>query len=250
MTADTRSPPRGWQLFASYAYPPNELGYCGPPDSGILLSDDAGAEIAAHARGFDGAWPYLEEIAAAAGISDPLDADVVRSYWLGTAGLPRVDGTRLVQHLRRALRGQPTGLLDHPDLDRHACADHSFHVFAVYPWVRFLSAGSGPSTPVRILQSCRIRWGTVESVDDDQVVLRSRPLLFTKGALTLGPAVPESVRWARGTMSLTARPRTGDTVSAHWDWVCARLDGAECDALAAATATTLRTVNLLLPDAR
>lgn len=105
MTADTRSPPRGWQLFASYAYPPNELGYCGPPDSGILLSDDAGAEIAAHARGFDGAWPYLEEIAAAAGISDPLDADVVRSYWLGTAGLPRVDGTRLVQHLRRALRG-------------------------------------------------------------------------------------------------------------------------------------------------
>jgi hypothetical protein len=238
----------GWQLFASYAYPPNELGYCGPPDSSVLLARPGAAEIASHARGFDGAWPYLEEIATAAGVADPLDAEVVRNYWLGGDLLARVNGDRLVTRLRGALAGQPTGLLDLPELGRHACADHSFHVFAVYPWIRFLGAGD-PATPLRILQSCRIRWGTVDSVDDERAVMLSRPVLFD-GALALGDETAESVRWARDGTSLTSRPAPGRTVSAHWDWVCGTLSPDEHDALAAATAATLELVNRLRPCAR
>ena len=73
----------GWELFARFAFPPNELGYCGPPDATVLLPGGGRDEIVGHAQGFDGAWPYLEEIAAAAGIDDPMDAEVVRSYWVG-----------------------------------------------------------------------------------------------------------------------------------------------------------------------
>ncbi len=238
----------GRQLFASYAYPPNELGYCGPPDSTVLLDAASAAEIDRHARGFDGAWPYLEEIAAAAGIDDPIDAEVVRAYWLGGPLLSRVDGTRLVTRLRQSFAGQPTGLLEQPGLDRYGQCDHSFHVFVVYPWIRFLGQSGDPhdaTTPLRILQSCRIRWGTVESVDDEHAVLLSPPLTFDGATLRLGAPIPETVRWAHAGRSLTAQPRVGETIAAHWGWVCDRLDTDQCAGLAAATATTLDLVNRL-----
>ncbi|MFE4060664.1 DUF6390 family protein, partial [Streptomyces sp. NPDC059096] len=58
---------RGALLFARYAYPPNELGYCGPADSGALLRPEEPAGIERHARRFEGAWCYLELLAERAG---------------------------------------------------------------------------------------------------------------------------------------------------------------------------------------
>lgn len=248
----TTSARNGAALFASFAYPPNELGYCGPPDASVLLGNgdttDRAAEIAGHARGFDGAWPYLDEIATAAGLDDQLDTAVVHDYWLGGPLLDRVDGDRLVGRLRTALAGQPTGLLDHPGLASWASADHSFHVFAVYPWIRFLHRGD-PTTPLRILQSCRIRWGTVDSVDDQRAVMVSRPLVYD-GRLALGDATAESVCWNRDGTALTSRPVPGEVVAAHWDWVCATLGPTEVATLAAVTAKTLALVNRLADPGR
>lgn len=235
MTTDTP----GWELFARYAFPPNELGYCGPPDSSVLLHRGERSEIARHAAGFDGAWPYLEEIAAAVGAHDPLEPQVVRSYWIGGPRLAAVDGSRLAHRLRAAFAGQPTGVLDL--MQAGALANHSFHVFAVYPWVRFLDLD--PATPLRILQACRIRWGTVTSVDDEHVVMASRPLRFDAGALRLGDAAAESVRWRRGDTALVPAPRPGETVAAHWDWICGSLDADDVSDLEEATAATLDMVN-------
>ena len=228
----------GWELFARYAFPPNELGYCGPPDSSVLLRSHAPGEIAEHAAGFDGAWPYLQEIADAVGTSDPLDAAVVRSYWIGGPELSAVDGAKLASRLRAAFEHQPTGVLD---TVADALAHHSFHVFVVYPWVRFLDID--PSTPLRILQACRIRWGTVYSVAGEHVVIHSRPLRFDDGTLALGEATAESVRWSRDGTSLAPLPRPGDTVAAHWDWVCGSLDAGEVADLEHATVAALELVN-------
>lgn len=96
---------------------------------------------------------------------------------------------------------------------------------------------------MRILQSCRIRWGSVTSVDDEHAVIESAPLLFDGERLYLGAVRPETVRWCRDGTSLAPRPVPGRTVSAHWDWVCGDLDDAECDALAGATSATLDLVN-------
>jgi hypothetical protein len=244
MTAMPDTPLPGRELFASYAFPPNELGYCGPPDSTVLLNGDGPAAIDRHAKGFDGAWPYLEEIAAASGRDDPLDPEVVRSYWVGGPLLARANGHRMLNRLRTALQGQPGGLLDDLDDSSELLAHHSFHVFVVYPWVRFLDAD--PSHPLRILQSCRIRWGVVDSVDDDHVVITSPPVRYHHGLLVLGDPVPERVRWRRDDgVSLAPRPSVGATVTAHWDWVCATIDGPGCEALAAATRSTLNLVNRL-----
>jgi Family of unknown function (DUF6390) len=223
----------GRELFACYAYPPNELGYCGPADT-------AQDELASHARDFDGAWPYLEAIADAAGISDPLDDDVVRNYWVGGPLLDKVDPDELLARLRSAFTTQVTGMLDDICAE-NALAHHSFHVFVVYPWVRFLDRD--PTTPLQVMQDCRIRWGTVESVDDDHAVITSAPLIFCDGALELGDAAAERVRWRRNGASLAPAPTPGDVVAAHWDWVCGTLGDAERDALAEATKRTLDLVN-------
>ena len=97
------------------------------------------------------------------GSTDPLDDEVVRSYWVGGPLLDKVDSAELLSRLRKAFTGQVTGLLGDLPATAQALAHHSFHVFVVYPWVRFLDRD--PTTPLRVMQDCRIRWGTVESVD-------------------------------------------------------------------------------------
>lgn len=224
----------GPETFACYAYPPNELGYCGP-------AEVAHPDLATHAHEFDGAWPYLKAIAEAAGVSDPLDDDVVRSYWVGGPLLDKVDPAELLSRLRRAFTGQITGLLaDLPDR-AHVLAHHSFHVFVVYPWIRFLDRD--PATPLRVMQDCRIRWGVVDSVAGDHTDIVSRPLSFDDGALALGAPRIETVRWRKDGQSLAPPPNPGETVSAHWDWVCGALSHTDTDALANATQTTLDLVN-------
>jgi hypothetical protein len=233
MNAQTRSVGQG--LFAQYAYPPNELGYCGPAHG------DGISGLGSHAKEFDGAWPYLRAIADAVGGVDPLDEDVVRSYWVGGPLLDKVDPAALLAALRTAFKGQVTGLLDELATPAGVLAHHSFHVFVVYPWVRFLRRDV--ATALRVMQDCRIRWGTVESVTGERAVIAFRPLQFDDGSLALGEPHTEQVHWCKDGMSLAPAPEPGATVSAHWDWVCGTLTDDESAALAAATQTTLDLVN-------
>jgi hypothetical protein len=225
----------GHALFAQYAYPPNELGYCGP------AGGDGPSELATHAKEFDGAWPYLTAIAEAVGSSDPLDEDIVRSYWVGGPSLDNVDPAVLLTRLRTAFKGQVTGLLEELNTHTGVLAHHSFHVFVVYPWVRFLHRDA--ATAVRVMQDCRIRWGTVESVAGEQVVITSRPLTFDAGVLALGNPETERVNWSKDGVSLAPAPEPGAMVSAHWDWVCATLTDEQTTALTTATQITLDLVN-------
>lgn len=229
--------PTGRTLFGRYAYPPNELGYCGPTDGGGT------AGLASHAAEFDGAWPYLTAIADVVG-ADALDQEVVASYWVGGPALDKVDPAELLARLRKSFTGQVTGLLDVLSPNAAVLAHHSFHVFVVYPWVRFL--GRDAPTAVHVLQNCRIRWGTVQSVDDQRAVISAPPLRFDDGWLVLGAPQTETLHWAKGEVSLASAPAPGTVVSAHWDWVCATLTDTECAALEAATRTTLELVNSLV----
>jgi len=225
----------GQALFGRYAYPPNELGYCGPTATGGT------SELATHAKEFDGAWPYLAAIADALGTSDPLDEDVVHSYWVGGPSLHRVKPADLLARLRTMFKGQVTGLLDTVPATAGVLAHHSFHVFVVYPWVRFLRRDG--TTALQVMQDCRIRSGKVEMVAGDHVVVSARPLQFDDGRLFLGEPQPERVRWKKGELSLAPAPEPGSIVSAHWDWVCGPLTDDENAALGSATGATLDLVN-------
>ncbi|MFD3482784.1 DUF6390 family protein [Streptomyces sp. NPDC058665] len=229
---------RGAILFARYAYPPNELGYCGPADSSALLRPADSDGIERGARQFDGAWCYLEFLAETAGIDDPLDERVVEAYWIGNDLLDLTDPVALLARMRDRFRGQQGGTW-RAAADR-AVAHHSFQVFDVYPWAELLRASGNP-TALSVLDRCRIRTGVVRSVSGETARVECRPLTWTGTALTPGPPREESVRWSTGGRSLIAGPAPGDLVALHWDWVCdvltttqaARVESIEAGRLAA-----------------
>ncbi len=215
-------------LFARYAYPPNELGYCGPADHRALL--DYGSDgtvdrgLLQLAQGFAGAWPYLEFIAGATGIRAPLDRRVVEAYWLGGDLLDTIDMTRFGNSLLDRFRkraGAGWGYLAEA-IPAGAVPNHAFHVFGVYPWVGLLRTGRA-DTPLEQLEKCRIRWGQVVSTDGDQVTVLSRPLTYDGTDIGLGERGLESARRSIDGLGFLDSFRPGDWVSLHWGWVCDRL---------------------------
>ncbi|WP_405577768.1 DUF6390 family protein [Streptomyces sp. NBC_01190] len=207
----------GALLFARYAYPPNELGYCGPPDAAALLRPDGAAGIEERARRFEGAWCYLEVLAEAAGLADPLDVSVVEAYWIGNELLDRVDPAVLLDRLRERFRGQLGGTWR--QAAHRALAHHSFQVFDVYPWAEMLRRTGNP-TALSVLDQCRIRGGVVLGVEGEAATVESRPLRWDGTGMVTGAPRREVVRWSTGGRSLIAAPRPGDRVALHWDWLC------------------------------
>lgn len=226
----------GAEMFARYAYAPNHLGYCGPPNPELLL-EGTRASIEAAARQFTGAWPYLQVLANMTGIPDPLDHRLVASYWLGGgvgAGLDPQDFTTELLAVIGPQAGHYWGHLG-ADLAVEAAPNHCFHVFGVYPWSRLL--GKGPDAqPVSILDNCRISWGTVLSTSDTTAELRRQGLHWDGAALSLSAPVTHRVE-------LGTSVATGDLVAVHWGRVCDRLTAEQVETLEHYTARQLRVTN-------
>ena len=241
--------------FARYAFPPNERGYCGPAENAALGGYATGGYAAggsATAGGtdpgltqlamrFEGAWPYLELIASANGIADPLDGRVVEAYWVGN---PLLENARVAEHrgflderFRRGGRGwEPIAAAISADAVPH----HSFHVLCVYPWSGMLREGrTEPS--LQVLDSCRISWGRVVTIEP--VVVSRRPLTWDGHALALGSPVPCQVE-----AGFVTGLRPGDWVSLHWSRVCERLSAPQLRALRRYTDRHLRLVNAIMPE--
>jgi Family of unknown function (DUF6390) len=237
---------RGALRFARYAFPPNQLGYCGPADSGSLLehimTGTSDAELRQLATGFAGAWPYLELIAAAAGRDDPLDPDVVEAYWLGNGLLDAVPvsmmGNSLDDRFRRRAGAGWSSLAE--AIPAGAVPHHSFHVFGVYPWVGLLRAGEFDE-PLRILDRCRIRTGTVQAIEGSSIAVRSRPLTWDGYRLDVGSPTIELVHIADDGSILSV----GATVTMHWDWICESVSPAVAMRVEAVTRSQMDLVNHL-----
>lgn len=242
---------RGALLFARFAYPPNDLGYCGPDAAGELLEyADAGVAdggLRRLAMGFDGAWPYLELIAHANGLDDPLDERVVEAYWLGNRLLDTVSptwvGPSLEERFRRLVGADWKRLA--AVVEQAPRPHHNFHVFCVYPWVGLLRTGVTDHA-LRVLDRCRVRWARVLAVNETTAVVDHQPLTWEGGRLGLGPSRPETVDVARNGRALVAAPAVGELVACHWGWACHRLTPRQGRRLRAETLAQLELVNLRL----
>jgi hypothetical protein len=235
-------------LFARYAYPPNALGLCGADEPRTLLeygyaraSDGGLAELA---ETFEGAWPYLELIAHANRIEDPLDLRVVQAYWVGNSLLGRVSAGDLAGHVDDRFRGRVGRARDVvvEAVAAGAKPHHCFHVFAVYPWLGLLRSGV-VAEPLRVLDRCRVTPARVVSVGEDEAEVALRPLEWADGRLRGGAPSTRSVRWRRDGLGLVPALAAGDAVSLHWDFVCDVLSPRQERALESVTARVLRAVN-------
>ena len=240
--------PAGPLLFARYAYPPNALGLCGADESRTLLeyghehASDGG--LAALARTFDGAWPYLTLIAGANGIGDPLDPRVVAAYWVGNELLDAVRPGDLARHVEERFRGRIGRAGEHvaATIAAGAVPHHSFHVFAVYPWLGLLRTGA-VDEPLRVLDLCRTTPAIVTAVDGDAVSVLARPLEWDGVALRLGELEPRAARWRDDGLAFVGGLRPGSLVSLHWDFVCDVLTPSAWWALERVTRRALAAVN-------
>jgi hypothetical protein len=240
---------RGMLLFGRFAYPPNALGYCGPDQPDALL-DQVSARVVdgalrSTARGFEGAWPYLELIAHCSGLADPLDSRVVEAYWVGNRLLDRVSLHAVADSFEERFRDRVGRNWEHlvAGLVAGGRPHHNFHVFGVYPWLGLIRAGHDAGEPLRILDRCRIRWGLVTGIDGDDATVMSRPLAWTGTALTLGGSRTEVVTYRRDGHGLADDLVPGDWCALHWDWVCERLTVQRTRALVEETRRALDVVN-------
>ncbi|MFJ2707161.1 DUF6390 family protein [Streptomyces sp. NPDC087428] len=234
----------GALLFARYAYPPNELGYCGPADAAALLRREATADIGRRARQFEGAWCYLQFLAETAGLTDPLDVRVVEAYWIGNELLELADPAALVERLTDRFRGQSGGTWR--EAARRALAHHSFQVFEVYPWAPMLRPDGNP-TALSVLDRCRIRTGVVLTAGSEVATVRSRPLVWDGTATATGDWQEETVRLSAGGRTLLDGVSPGDRVALHWDWVCDVLTDEQALRIESFEARTRTGLGLLVP---
>ncbi|MGZ8694908.1 MAG: DUF6390 family protein [Gaiellaceae bacterium] len=238
----------GALLFARYAYPPNSLGYCGADAPRTLLEYGAAGVsdggLAEAARTFEGAWPYLELIAGANGLDDPLDPRVVEAYWIGNDLLANVGPGALVRHVDDRFRGRlgRTGERVVDVVRAGAVPHHGFHVFAVYPWLGLLRTGV-VDQPLDVLERCRITPARVVALRGDVLETVARPLVWDGRVLRLGPWIPREAYWQEDGLGFIAAAAPGDWVALHWEWACDRLTGEQARSLTRATRRTLDAVN-------
>lgn len=246
---------RGVAMFARYAHAPNALGYCGPPSAAALAvggvgdggsGDDARA-VRAAAKRFSGAWPYLQVLARLAGIEDPLDHRLVESYWLGGGVNDEIDSRRFGAELLAVIGPQAGHYWTHltPELLADAAGDHCFHVFGVYPWSRLLGRGMDEQ-PLHVLDSCRIRWGTVVSRSGEDIEVSSRRLSWDGTALGLAEPAVEQVTVSVEGLSFVPDVSEGDHVALHWDRLTDRLTAQQVDTLDRSTRHQLASTNARL----
>ena len=262
-TGGTAGDVTGAWIFARYAYAPNKLGFCGPAETTALAAAGAAEigsdqDVRAVARRFSGAWPYLQVLAQLTGVADPLDRRIVESYWLGGGVGAQISPRDFGAHLLALIGPQAGSYWSHlnSELLGEAAGNHCFHVFGVYPWSRLLGAHCGPATegavnePLRVLDNCRIRWGTVVARDGEEVELLSRRLTWDGYRIGLGAPMAERVRVSVDGLSVLPDVAPGDMVALHWDWLSDRLRPDQVETLEASTLRQLEATNLRLSAAR
>jgi len=226
-TADpARAKPSGPVLFARYAYGPNRLGLCGPDDAEAIFGETSDGsderELRELALGFEGAYPYLELIARANAITDPLDRRVVEAYWLGSPLLESVTPDLLGESLRLRFRprlGKPEWKWLLASAPSGAKPVHAFHVLDVFPKVGLMRAEQADRV-LETMDSCRIRWGRVQERVGDTLVVNAVPLVLIDGKLSLGPPRIEQVTGWRDGHGFLGEVCRDDVVSIHWGWAC------------------------------
>ncbi|HEY2043090.1 MAG TPA: DUF6390 family protein [Jatrophihabitans sp.] len=244
--------PPGPILFVRYAFPPNHHGYCGPSDNQSFFEYGAASIVdeglRALASQFAGAWPYLELIAGATGIADPLDRRVVEAYWVGNQLLDSIGVRALGDSMEDRFRlrtGRDFATLSDSVL-AGGMPHHSYHVFCIYPWVGLLGEDRRGEQALTVLDRCRIRWGRVREVLGDQVVVESQPLTWNGQHLALGEMVTETAVRSLDGVGLLPDLVPGDWVSLHWEWICDRLSANQLAALRRYTKIHLGIVNTRL----
>ncbi len=207
--------------FIRYAFMPNHLGYCGGRASEVLLEHAsegrADSRLTPLLAEFSGAVPYLRTIAGANGIGDPFDPRVVEAYWLGNDLLAGVEAADLYRSLEERFGRQLPPSVREQVLRKPPQGAKPYHLFHVVDVYRHLERDT---VGMAAMESCRVSWGKVTSVEEASLVVQRRPLVLREGRLALGEPRAEPVAREVLDRGFVDDVAVGDWVSIHWGWAC------------------------------
>lgn len=206
---------------ARYAFAPNFYHYCGPDTAGnfkeYVSASEADGKLVEYLANFETLYPYLQSIAAANTLADPLDYRVVEAYWVGNSLLSAVtpsqtyvsltEGQKLDKRVDKKTQKWLFG-----KIDKQARLHHSFHVFNVFTRTGHRMVAHTCET----MDSCRISWGQV--TDEKQLLVKTQQLVYRDGKLVFIPAIKSLVNPVDGLQLVK-----GDWVSFHWGFICEKI---------------------------
>ena len=184
------------------------------------------------ARGFEGAYPYLELIARANAIADPLDRRVVEAYWLGS---PLLDRSRRICSASRCDRGSGRGSRSRRGGGCESSAPagakpvHAFHVLDVFPKVGLMRSEQVEDV-LRDHGLVSHPLGPGPGARRGPAPGQRGPARHDDGKLAFGPPRIEQITAWRDGRGFISEVRPGDVVSIHWDWACDVLAADQVDA--------------------
>ncbi|MDO8529384.1 MAG: DUF6390 family protein [bacterium] len=214
---------RGAKLAISYGYVPCKLGLCGPEDKKkkkiidqfLNGNSKLKKEIEKILKEFKGAYPYYKLIACSNGISDPLNLKVVEAYWIGNSLLKKVTVAEFSKMMEKEFL--PLGKMPREKIDKlpkKAIPYHSFHVLFIGSVTgRFKESKKG-------LDLCRVSWGKIQKIGEDDIAVLRQPLNFGK-KISLGKPELKEINWNK---KILPKIKIGEWVSIHWGTAIEKLD--------------------------
>ena len=232
-----------------YAFGPNRLHFCGPDANREIWEylnagfTDFGLQKLL--KGFDTLYPYLEYIAHENHLTDPFDPRVVEAYWLGNTLLEKTDKrdlhTHFVDnlHLKDKLPIKKFRLLEER-IGQGVLPNHNYHVINVPKRMGHQEMDATPE----FMDSCRISWGTVQSVSGPTIVVEYEPLLLVGNRLTLGEKTTKKlVRRLEADYDIEMLA-PGHIITMHWDIPCEVISEETAQSLRKHTMQAIKIVNV------
>ena len=230
----------GMLRCAKYAFSPNKLKYCGPDKNKDLFEYCAKTHVdpglGMLLKEFEVMYPYLKLIADENKIANPFNEKVVEAYWIGNELLNNVKMNKLYYHLvdEQQLKKRTSTKLLRKIVGRipvGAKPHHAFHVFNV----PFRTGKLTVDHTLETMDKCRISWGKVKKIENNQLIVKSRQLLFKQNKFYLGEIKNLEVNYKFADEQFVKDPKVGDWITFHWDWACEIIEEQQMNQLKAWT---------------
>ena len=249
---------KGILLHAKHAFMPNNLGFCGPDDRGVILhhleASRGGEALVSMLKEFEAAYPFLRLIAGTTG-REAFDYAVPEAYWIGNGLLDKVPIPDFHRFSHRDLLGR-----DAKEVSRvfkavgvAARPHHTFYVMNTYasssvPDGANMSNSSAKKIG-RMIDSCRISWGEVKEVGKKKLKVEYRPIVLEGRRIALANPTLRSVAY-NPEVTPFGSIKEGDSVSLHWDYACEVLNARQLANIRKYTALDIRATNALLAGSK
>ena len=96
------------------------------------------------------------------------------------------------------------------------------------------------------IDNCRVSWGKIIEVQPEHYVVKTNPLIMQDKKLKLGPPTDKKIISTIDEKTFIKKPKPGDWVSFHWNFICEKLNSKQVKNLKHYTNEAIKLANLTI----